>query len=269
MVPEWFGLLSSVLFGLVFGSFANVVIYRFPRAESLSRPGSHCPRCDSPVRWYDNVPVVSWLLLRAKCRSCGEPISARYPIVEALSGVLWGLAFLRFGFSWRTPFAIALFYLLLILAAIDLDTYRLPNRLVGMLAAIGGAGIAVSILTGRRAVPLLGEGNPLFGAAVGVLASAGLALGIAGLYAAVRKREGFGMGDVKLLAALGLFLGPYGVLVLFVASVIGAGVGLWAASRSEQGLAAKIPFGPYLAIGAVMVAMWGPQVWSWYAGLIA
>lgn len=269
MVPEWFGLLASVLFGLVFGSFANVVIYRFPRAESLSHPGSHCPQCGRPVRWYDNVPVVSWVLLRAKCRSCGRPISVRYPIIEALSGVLWGMAWVRFGFTWKTPFAIGLFYLLMILAAIDLDTYRLPNKLVGLLAAIGGVGVIGSAVSGRSAVPLLGDGDPVVGALVGVVASAGLALMIAGIYAVVRKREGFGMGDVKLLAALGLFLGTYGVLVLFVASVIGAGVGIWAATRSDQGLAAKIPFGPYLAAGAVLVVMWGPQAWSWYVGLIA
>ncbi len=267
-IPSWSGGVSVLLMGLVFGSFANVVIWRFPRGESLSHPGSHCPACGAPVRWYDNIPVLSWFVLRGRCRDCGSAIPVRYPLVELASGALWLLAWALFGASWRTLFAIAFFYLLLILAAIDLDTFRLPNRLVALLAVLGGAGVLLSKATGLELVPLIGRGDPLLMALGGAVASAGLALGIALAYAGVRKREGFGMGDVKLLAAIGVFLGLYGVMVLFIASVLGAVVGVVHGVRCERGLLAKLPFGPYLALGAVIVTAAGPALWSWYAGLM-
>lgn len=255
-------------FGLVFGSFANVVIWRFPRGESLSHPGSRCPACETPIRWYDNIPVVSWLVLRGRCRECAASISPRYPVVEVLSGLLWLSSFLLYGLSLRSAFAVVFFYLLLILSAIDLDTYRLPNALVGITALTGLAGVGVGMLTGQAVVPLTGDGSPLLNALGGSIASAGLALAIALLYSAARNKQGFGMGDVKLLAAIGLFLGFYGVLVLFVASVVGALFGIMVSTRSAEGLAAKIPLGPFLAFAALLVAAWGPQMWSWYAGLV-
>lgn len=258
--------------GLAFGSFANVVIWRFPRGESLSSPPSRCPSCETPIRWTDNIPVLSWLLLRGRCRSCGESISVRYPIVETVSGVLFLIAALEFGWGLRAVAAAAFFYLLLVLSAIDFDTYRLPNPLVGITAAIGASGALVAQFTGVPAVPLLGFNgwlrSPLIAAGVGAVASAGIALGIALIYAGMRKREGFGMGDVKLLAAIGVFLGPYGVLVLFIASVLGAVVGVVAASRSGEGLTKAYPFGPFLAGSAVVTALYGPAVWRWYMGLV-
>jgi leader peptidase (prepilin peptidase)/N-methyltransferase len=258
--------------GLLFGSFANVVIWRYPRGESLSFPSSHCPSCETPIARRDNVPVLSWLALRGRCRSCGEPISRRYPAVELASGALWLLAWVLFGASLRTAFAIAFLYLLLILSAIDIDTYRLPNRIVALLAGIGIAGAVFSSVSGMDAMPLLPSGGllafPLAASVAGGLSASGLALGIASLYAAARKREGFGMGDVKLLAAMGVFLGPYAVLVLFVGSVIGAGFGLALASGSDEGMGAKMPFGPFLALGAVLVLALGPAAWEWYVGLL-
>lgn len=272
-MPYGFFALIMFVLGLAFGSFANVVIWRFPRKESLSSPPSHCPSCDAPIRWHDNIPVVSWVALRGRCRACGEPISVRYPLVEALSGLLWLIAALEFGFSLRAGFAAAFFYLLLILSAIDLDAYRLPNPLVGLCAAVGGVGAFLYQVTGLPAVPLVDFGgwlaSPLVAALVGALLSSGLALGIALLYARMRKREGFGMGDVKLLAAIGLFVGPYGLLVLFFASVAGAIAGIVAALRSDEGLAKAYPFGPFLAAAAVGVSLYGPGVWGWYMGLVA
>lgn len=267
-------MIALFVFGLAFGSFANVVIWRFPRGESVSHPPSACPRCSHSIRWYDNIPVVSWLVLRGRCRDCSEPISPRYPGVEALSGVLWLVAGLRWGISVQTVFAIAMFYLLLILSFIDLDTMRLPNPLVAGLAAIGLAGAAVSQFTSIEAVPLtlpsgLVAGSPLLGSLVGALASAGVALLIAGAYSVVRKQDGFGMGDVKLLGALGLFLGPYGVLVLFFGAIMGALYGVIAGIRSGNGLGGKFPFGPFLAIAAVIVALVGPGLWGWYIGLLS
>ncbi len=258
------------LMGLVFGSFANVVIWRLPRKESLSAPASHCPACDTPIAWFDNVPVVSWLVLRGRCRSCAVPIPVRYPAVEVASALLWLLAWVRFGLTLRMILAVVFYYLLLILAAIDLDTYRLPNPLVGLLAVMGVAGVLAS-LAGMTALPLLEGGgifsSPLVAAFVGGCASAGATLAIALAYERTRGREGFGMGDVKLLAAIGPYLGLYTVMVLFLGSMLGAVAGVVVARRSPDGMAARIPFGPFLAAAALIVSVAGPEVWRWYASL--
>lgn len=270
-VPAWFTVLSLALFGVVFGSFANVVIWRFPRGESLSVPGSHCPRCDTAIRWYDNLPVLSWLLLRGRCRACGEPIAWRYPAVELLSGVLWVLAWVAFGVSLKLPFAIALFYLLLILSFIDLDTMRLPNKLVALLAIIGVVGVAVSYVGSQTALPLLDGpagpiGSPAVWALIGVVAGMGPALLMSVLYALTRGSQGLGMGDVKLLAVLGIFLGPYAGLVLFLGAVIG--ILAVALGRRVRGAHAKVPFGPSLALAGVLIAVWGPELVGWYIGML-
>jgi leader peptidase (prepilin peptidase) / N-methyltransferase len=272
-----FAAISLGLFGLVFGSFANVVIWRFPRRESLSTPGSHCPRCDHPVRWYDNVPLVSWLLLGGRCRDCGAPISVRYPVVEALSGILWLAAGLRFGVSLRTAVAVGLFYLLMILAFIDLDTMKLPNPLVGLLAAAGGIAIGVSVATGIPAAPLIGVAatglmaSPVVAGVVGAVAGAGTSALIALGYGLVRKAQGFGMGDVKLLGAMGLFLGAYSLLALFIAALVGSVAAIAMAAKSAERTPlsqVRIPFGPFLALGGVVCVLWGPSLWGWYLGVL-
>ena len=300
-VPSWFFLPLLGLLGLVFGSFANVVIWRFPRGESLSDPPSHCPKCGHPVRWYDNVPVVSWLVLRGACRDCGEPIAARYPTVEALCAVSWIAAGVRFGPTLAAAFAIAFFYFLLVLTFIDIDLRRLPNVLVASLAGIGLAGVAVSSVAGVAAVPLLVAplsglwAVPAVAALMGAVAGAGLSLLIALIYQAVRGRPGMGLGDVKLLGAIGIFLGLYVLLAFFVATLTGAVVGIIttaSAARKETvadedpGTAdvegrelepssvsvetgdedfeirplGSVPFGPFVALGAVVAVMWGPQL---------
>lgn len=268
---EWVGPVVLGLYGLLFGSLANVIIWRVPRRESIVSPGSHCPKCDSAIAWYDNIPVLSWMLLRARCRKCGAPISARYPVVELLSGALWLLAALRWGMSVRTGFGIALFYLLLVLTYIDLDHMRLPNAIVGALAVAGALGVVTAQVSGTAALPLFeGAGvlaSPLAYAGVGLLIGGGLSALMAGTYALVRKKAGLGMGDIKLLAVLGLYFGPYVLMVLMFASVFGAVVGLAAPRLNKDGGPARIPFGPFLAGGAVVVALWGPAVWHWYLGI--
>lgn len=272
MVPTWFRILAFVLFGLLFGSFGNVVIWRLPRKESLSSPGSHCPSCGHSVRWFDNVPVASWLVLRAKCRDCGAPIAVRYPVVEAASGLLFGLAAWRFEGTAQAALAAGLFWALLVLSAIDLDHMRLPNPLV---AAIAGAGLVATLIsqaTGAALAPLVGVAergllaSPLAVSALGVLIGGGLPAAIGALYSAIRGKSGLGMGDVKLLGALGFFLGPYVVLTLFVASVLGMLGGLVAA-RDGKLSEKKIPFGPWLALGAVLTVFFGPALWTWYASV--
>lgn len=271
-VPQWFWLTALFLFGLVFGSFGNVVIWRLPRAESLSTPASHCPGCDAPIAWHDNVPLLSWALLRARCRSCGARISARYPVVELVSGLLWLGAGLKFGLTLTTLAAVVFFYLLQLLAFIDWDTMRLPNVLVGLLAVVGVAGSVLAQVTRIPIVPLLPSGTgllgqPLVASALGVLVSAGPIFLVGAVYAAVRKRQGYGFGDIKLLAAIGVYLGPYSLVAVFVAVVIGAVYGGITARLTGEGGQHMFPFGPFIVIGAIGATFFAPQFWVWYSGL--
>lgn len=262
--------------GLIFGSFANVLIWRFPRGESVVSPGSHCPKCGNPIRPYDNVPVVSWLLLGARCRDCGTPIHWRYPVVEALSGVLWVAAGLRFGPTPRAAVAIVLFYMLLVLAFIDLDTMRLPNKLVGTLAFVGLAAALASQFTGLAFAPLtpLPVGGllatPVGAALLGVLVGGGFVALLTWGYALVRGGSGFGMGDVKLIAVAGLFLGPYVLIALLLSSAF-AIAGSFALVRGGEGpvRSRRFPFGPFLACGIVTAALAGPAIAAWYLSLLS
>ena len=268
---EWLWLAGAFLFGLVFGSFGNVVIWRLPRGENLSHPGSHCPGCDAPIAWYDNVPIVSWVLLGGRCRSCGMPISARYPVVELLSGTLWLAAAWRFGISWSAAAAIVFFYVLLLLAFIDWDLMKLPNSLVLILLGVGVVGVAASQLLGIPAVPLISMGSgvwaiPVVSATAGAFSASALTLAISLIYAVVRGGKGYGMGDVKLIAVIGVFLGLYSLMTMFFATVGGAVFGLVAVRSAEEGGRLKIPFGPFIAAAAIIVTLCGPSLWAWYAG---
>ncbi len=280
IITRAFFLVDLFLFGLVFGSFANVVMCRLPRGESVGHPGSACPVCGHPIRWYDNIPVVSWFVLRGRCRDCGTSISARYPVVELASGFLWLAAGLGFGISVRTAFVVAFFYLLLILSVIDIDTYRLPNTLVGILGAVGVLGVAASVLSGERILPLtpslFAEGplaSPLGSAGLGLLLGAGVSTLIAVVYHAIRRRAGLGMGDIKLLAAMGLFLGADIVLAYVGGSLLGVVVGIPLQRRGrsfaeDADSPPRIPFGPFLSAGAILASLFAPVFWEWYLGLL-
>jgi leader peptidase (prepilin peptidase)/N-methyltransferase len=266
-------LFALFIFGLLFGSLANVIIWRFPRGESLISPGSHCPSCGHGIRWYDNIPVVSWVVLRGRCRDCGASISIRYPTVELLSGLLWLAAGIAFGVTGTTVFAIVFFYLLLVLAFIDIDTQRLPNPLVLALAIVGVAGAAASQLVGERFCPLVGVAGdgllaePLVAALFGAALGGGVTLGIALLYRSVRGLEGLGMGDVKLMAAMGLYVGAFSLLALALGSLLGTLVAI-PMMRKGAGAKTRIPFGPFLAVGGVLGVLLGPGLWAWYASVI-
>ncbi len=240
------------LLGLLVGSFVNVVIVRVPAGESLVRPRSKCPLCEAPIAPRDNVPVLSWLLLRGRCRSCAERIPAGYPLVELANALLWVAAGLRFGASWELVAYALVFSVLLALSVIDLELYLLPNRITypSVLVSLLAVAPLAFLATDR-------PGPRIVGALVGGL---GYFLFLAIMLFAwelVVHKEGMGMGDVKLAALLGIWTGwIHPVLVpyaLAAASVIGLVVGtaILVVRRSNR----PYPFGPWLAIGAVLVIL--------------
>ncbi len=254
---SYFTVMQAWMFiiGCCLGSFYNVVIHRLPKGESLVRPPSHCPGCDRPIAPYDNIPVVSYLLLRGKCRHCRVHISPRYPLVEALTGLVAMLLFRRYGFHPQLLVEFVFASILIIITFIDLDTYTIPD--VFSLTGIG-LGFLGSFLTAR-----LSWTDSL----LGVLLGGGLFWAIAAGYAWVRRREGLGGGDIKLLAMIGAFVGWSGVVfTILAASISGLAVGLVVMARSRQGLTAMIPFGPFLALGAISYIFWGQSFFQWYMG---
>ena len=237
------------MLGLAIGSFLNVVAYRLPRGESLSRPGSRCPSCGTPVRPYDNVPVLSWLALRGRCRSCRSGISIRYPLIEALTGALCVAVVLAGGGELDTLLGLAFVLLLVPIAFIDLDHRIIPNKLTAP-----GAVLAVALVAVLRPADLPEH------LLAGVLAGGFL------LAAAVAKPGGMGMGDVKLAAVMGLFLGAAVAPALFVALIAGSVVGmaLMAHRGARDARGTTIPFGPWLAVGGVAGLFAGDAVVGWY-----
>src|SRR5918996_79475 len=241
----------AVLFGLVVGSFLNVVTPRVPRHESIVWPASHCPNCGEPIRPLDNVPLISYLLLRGRCRNCKEPISARYPAVEALTGLLFGAAAFEFGVSLTLLPALVLIPALIALAVIDLEHRLLPNVIVGPAAL---AGLVLSIL----ADPAGWWTYPLSAIAV-----AGALLGLALIYP-----SGMGMGDVKMGGMLGAFLGTYAALAVFLGALIGAVTGGLLMAAGKMRRRSALPFGLFMAVGGVISLFVGPELWGLYMNLM-
>ncbi|MBI3300232.1 MAG: prepilin peptidase [Elusimicrobia bacterium] len=237
-----------VLTGLCLGSFSNVVIHRLPRGRSLVRPGSHCPRCRRPVAFYDNVPVLSWLLLRGRCRHCEKPISWRYPLVELLGGLLAAAVWRHWEGQWAwAAAALAALIALLCVAFIDCDTFLIPDELSLGLAA---AGILLSPLNAGLGGAFWGRLGASVGGAVFGLA---LCWGVAAAGEKLFKREAMGAGDVKLLAGVGAWTGALGAFdTLMLASFVGAGYGVWLLASGRIKRQEPIPFGPYLSLGAMI-----------------
>ncbi len=251
-----FGCVAAGLFGLIVGSFLNVLAHRLPRGESVVFPGSHCPACGAAILARDNIPVVSWLVLGGRCRTCGAPISVRYPMLELANGVLWALVFLR-ARQWP-ELAGGVFFAsaCLALAAIDLEFMILPDKitLTGL-----AAGILLAFFSKTRT-----PGSALLGAAVG---GGGLYL-IAFLYERIAGHEGMGLGDVKMLAMIGAFLGPAGVLVsVLLASLSGSVVGIAAMVLGRGDRKMRLPFGVFLAAGAVAALFFGDGLLTRYRAL--
>ncbi len=273
----WHPMLTVLSFcwGACIGSFLNVCIYRIPREESVIHPGSHCPACNAPIRWYQNIPILAWVLLRGRCARCSARISPRYLAVEALTALLFLLAWLKFDITpgsralglapVTSLFLVPIFWLVimgLVLGTfIDFAHMILPDRVT-----IGGmcAGVLLSVL-----VPQLhGQSDWLAGLIRSLI---GLAVGFGSLWTVavlgefLFKKEAMGFGDVKLMGAIGAFFGWQAILfTVMLASLAGTvvGLGLIAAKRKE--MQSRIPFGPYLSLGALLWMYWGPTWWEAY-----
>lgn len=242
------------LLGLMLGSFMNVCIYRLPRGLSPVRPRSGCPKCGHMLAWYENVPVVSYLVLRGRCRKCRVPISPMYPIVEFITGAVFLAGYLYYGPSALLVVRLAFAWAMIALFVIDYQHQILPN-------VITVPGIVVGILSNVLAGP--GWVASIIGAAVG----AGSLYAIAEIYYRVRHEEGLGMGDVKMLGMIGAFLGwKLVLLTLVISSLLGSIVGVFVLVSRKESLKYAMPFGTFLAVGALVASVAGDAILDWYLG---
>ncbi len=254
--PTWFQPALATLFGLVWGSFLNVVIHRLPLGVSLVSPRSRCPSCGKPVAAYDNVPLLSYVLLLGRCRHCKASISIRYPVIEAAVGAASLSAFLRHGASLEFASELVFVAATLALVFIDFDHQILPNGIT-----LPGAALGLALAGPRPEISFVD-------AVQGALLGAGILFLVAEVYFRLRKVEGLGMGDVKMMGMVGAFLGWKGVLLtLFLGSLSGSLVGLVVMTGRRGDLKTKLPFGTFLGIGAITTVYFGDRLMSWYSGL--
>jgi leader peptidase (prepilin peptidase) / N-methyltransferase len=248
------GAVLAGIAGALIGSFLNVVAYRLPRHESLLHPGSRCPHCGTPVKPYDNVPVLGWLLLRGRCRACREPISWRYPLVEAVTALLCALVVVHFGADEDVWLGLAFVILLVPVTLIDLDFRIIPNVLMAI-----GAVVAIVLVA-------LTESGDLVQHLIAAAAAGGFFL-----IAALAYPAGMGMGDVKLAGVMGLYLGRAVAPAIFVALVAGTVIGAVIIARygAREGRKKGIPFGPWLALGGVVGLFAGDALVDWYLDTFA
>lgn len=245
------------IFGLLWGSFANVVIHRWPLGESFIMGRSRCPKCRKVVSWWENIPVISFIILRGKCRGCSSKISYRYPFVELLMAFLFSLVFLHFGWNWITLEYLVFIFGLVVVSFIDLDHMLLPDIFTLSGIVIGLLGAA------------LNPERSFIEAFLGVFIGGGLLWAVAVLYYYWRKEEGLGGGDIKLLAWIGAVLGLKSIpIVILFASLWGSFFGLSLAMIRQSGMRAAIPFGPYLAVGALFYIFFGELAREWYVQMI-
>jgi len=257
MIPILPFTIMAFFIGACIGSFLNVCIFRIPANASIVRPPSSCPRCKTQIAFYDNIPILSWLLLMGKCRTCGAPIAVRYPLVELLTGLFAVACIVFFGLTWQALAAFAFIAVLIVVAFIDLDHRIIPD-------AISLPGVPIFFIAAIAATELTWRSS-----AIGILAGGGSLFAVAWGYQAITGREGMGGGDIKLLAMIGAFIGWQGILfTLFAASAIGTLVGILAMIRSGKGMKLAIPFGPFLAMGAVLYVFFGDPIVHWYFGLM-
>lgn len=263
--------LLAGLFGLLIGSFLNVCIYRMPRDLSVVSPRSACPYCEKQIAWYDNIPVVSFFVLMGRCRNCKEPISWRYTTVELFTGVFFFVGVMKFGMT-----LLALKFCIFAAIQIDLIFTDFEERILPDEFTKGGlvAGLVLAAFVpmspGLMALLLPIEWNrvviSVIEAVVGALFTSGVLWGLGAIYEKIRHREGLGLGDVKMVMMIGAFFGIQGALLtLIVGSVLGSVAGLtYILLKREDAATYELPFGSFLGIGALGVALWGSSVLSWY-----
>jgi len=247
--------ITIFILGLIIGSFCNVCVYRIPKNESIIFPASHCPNCHTTIKAIDNIPLLSYLLLKGKCRQCGEKISIRYPIIEFLNGVIYLSIFLVYGRSLQTLIYAPLSSALIIISFIDLDKQIIPDE-------ISLPGIVIGFLL-SIVIPYISYFNSILGIIIGggiifLIALAGLA---------IFKKEAMGGGDVKLSAMIGAFIGwKYILISLFIGFFIGAIAGILLILLKIRSRDDLVPFGPFIVLGSLITILWGENILSWYLG---
>jgi len=248
--------IAAVIFGALVGSFLNVCIYRLPKEESIVTPGSHCPYCKKPIKFYDNIPLISYLFLKGKCRHCKSHISIQYPLIEGITALGSLLLFLKFGSSLSYLIYFSFLSALIIITVIDLFHQIIPD--VISLPGIG-VGLLVSLI-----IPQI----TFFDSLIGILLGGGSLFLVATLYQWLFKREGMGGGDVKLLAMIGAFLGWKAViLTILLSSLIGSVVGITVMLIKGKDFKYAIPFGPFLSLAAMVSMFYGENIIHWYLAL--
>jgi len=276
LLPWEFEIYAFII-GCCLGSFLNVIIYRVPRQESIVRPGSHCPACGHPISWYDNIPLLSYLWLRARCRYCHVRISPRYFIVELIAGLLAMAVYIKFGLTLRTLVWLYFTLTLLAITFIDLDEMIIPDRLtlpgiaIGLLAALGLPNFY--LLLGPWLGSILMDWGiynlrllSLIGSVLGLFLGGGLVWLIFNLYFVVRKEAGIGGGDFTLMSMIGAFLGWRAVLfTLMFGSVFGLVAALLQAAKGGRlETRMQVPFGPFLSLAALIYLFFGEAILKWY-----
>lgn len=237
------------IFGLIFGSFANVVIYRLPKGKSLVAPGSCCPACGKSILFYDNIPLLSFILLKGKCRFCHSKISSRYFLVELISGVLFFLVYQKFGFNINFFIYTLFAFALLIVGFIDIDTFLISDIIVLPMVALG---LLFSLLFPQMHYGL-SRGESVLYSLSGIVSGAGLLVFLSVFGKMLFKKEAMGGGDVKLMAMIGAFLGWKSIfLAIFFASLFGTVISLSLIACKKKTIEDYVPFGPYLGLGALI-----------------
>ena len=240
--------------GLIIGSFLNVCIYRLPRQQSINWPGSRCTTCDRGLSWYENIPILSWLTLRGRCRTCGERISVRYPLVELVTAALFVAGYLIYGWTPLLAVRLAFACAMIVLFAIDLEHYLLPN-VITVPGIVVGFVLSFFLPPGWQA------------SLIGLVAGGGLLFAIAEAWYRLRGIEGLGMGDVKMLSMIGAFLGWKLMLVtLVLSSFAGSVIGIGVIALRRGNMKSALPFGTFLALGALTAAVAGDIIVDWYVG---
>lgn len=271
------------ILGACFGSFFNVVIYRLPKQESIILPSSHCMKCGEPIRWYDNIPILSYFILRGKCRDCGASFSIRYALVELLTAVLFAMVVAKYSYKITelgiidgrmvlknilAGTGITIFHLffiggLIVATFIDFDHQIIPNE-------VTFTGIPIGIIASTLFLEIQGQDSRIWGflfSLISAIAAGGVLFLIGEIAGKILKKEAMGFGDVKLLAMIGAFIGwKLTAICLFLASLSGAAVGISLIALKKVEWQSRIPFGPYIVLGALISYFWGIKILNWYLG---